>query len=234
MIRRPPRPSSASSSSFRPAPAAVEPLEGRVFLHAGHEHVVAPAALEAAAAGAVLRVNAGGLKAPYVDIAGNAWSVDAGFSRSKAVRSKFDVAGTGDDVLFANRRLGNFTYSLPVADGTYTLYLGFTDTLKKAGKRLFNVDVEGTRLETDLDVFARAGTRCGAGAEPRGDGDRRRAGPVAGGVEPKVQGGALRDRAGPARRRRDPDAHAHPDAAAGARAAARAGRPAGHRRRLQR
>ena len=43
MIRRPPRLS--TSSSFRPAPAAVEPLEGRLFLHAGHDHVVTPAAL---------------------------------------------------------------------------------------------------------------------------------------------------------------------------------------------
>ena len=132
-----------------------ESLERRVLLHAGEDHLgVVTAPLEGAES-AIVRINAGGKD--FTDAAGLTWSADAGFAGGKALRSKFAVAATTDDGLFSNRRTGAFAYTVPAADGAYTLSLGFVDTLNKPGKRLFNVDAEGQRIENSLDIVARSG-----------------------------------------------------------------------------
>jgi N-acetylneuraminic acid mutarotase len=135
--------------------AFVEPLEVRLFLHGDGSD---EAAVLMGADTAILRINVGG-KA-FTDPAGLVWSADQGFAGGKAVRSKFAVDHTDSDRLFTDRRQGTFTYSLPVADGTYTLSLGFVDTLKKAGQRRFNIDAEGQRLAENVDVVAGAGRRA--------------------------------------------------------------------------
>jgi hypothetical protein len=131
-------------------------------MHAGMDQIFVDGrdAARAAAnpAGSVF-IDAGNT-APSTDAAGTAiWGPDAHVLGGKRVRGRFAVAGTDDDALFASRRQGKaFAYNVPVAaDGRYTLSLLFVDTLKKPGKRLFHVDAEGQRLETDLDVVARAG-----------------------------------------------------------------------------
>ena len=131
-----------------PAPAArpvVEGLECRRLMHAGHEH-------------SVLRVDAAG-SGGFTDAAGNAWAPDSSFTGGTANTGTFAVAGTADDALYATRRTGTFSYATPVANGDYTLRLLFTDHHDAAGKRQFNVDVEGARVLTDLDVVAEAGPR---------------------------------------------------------------------------
>lgn len=107
---------------------------------------------------AVVRVNAGGQA--FVDSDHLTWTADAGFVGGKRSRASFSVANTDDDLLFSNRRRGNTTFSVPLGDGTYTLTLAFTDTVKKPGKRLFNIDVEGQRIESSLDIAARVGRRA--------------------------------------------------------------------------
>lgn len=150
------------------APASLEPLEARRLMHADHEHLGSGAAGAGVAANSAplnpagsVFVDAGNVKLPFTDAAGQiTWGVDAGAALGgKPVRGKFAVAGTEDDALFASRRQGKlFAFSVPVAaDGLYTLSLLFVDTVKKPGKRLFNVDAEGQRLETSLDIVARAG-----------------------------------------------------------------------------
>lgn len=132
-----------------------EPLEGRRLLAAAP----GPVTLPDNPAGTVF-IDVGGV-APIADVTGaTAWAPDAGFSGGKRIAPrKFAVEGTEDDALYASRRQGDFTYTLPVADGRYTLSMMFVDTVKKGGKRVFNVFAENALLEQNVDVAARVGAR---------------------------------------------------------------------------
>ena len=142
--------------SFRHFLVGCESLEGRRLLHVGH----VGSDIEALNAPGSLYVDVGNTKSAYSDAASvTTWNVDSGFAGGRVVRGKFAVEGTEDDALFATRRQGNSVYSAAVADGAYTLSLLFVDTMKKAGRRVFNVDAEGSRIETNLDIAARVGRR---------------------------------------------------------------------------
>ena len=129
-------------------------------MHAGHDHAGAGDVLAPVNAAGTIYVDAGN-PAPFIDAAGaTTWGADTGFLGGKRVRGRFAVAGTADSLLFATRRQAKaFAYSVPAADGNYTLSLLFVDTVKKPGKRLFNVDAEGQRVENSLDIAARVGRR---------------------------------------------------------------------------
>lgn len=137
----------------RAARPVVEGLEVRRLMHAGHDHAEALTTQEP------IRIDVGNVKAAYMDLGSAAWATDTGFTGGKVVKSRMKVNGTEDDPLFSTRRQGDFTYSVPAADGTYTLSLLFVDTQKKPGKRLFHVDAEGQRVETNLDIAAGAGRK---------------------------------------------------------------------------
>ena len=52
------------------------------------------------------------------------------------------------------------TFTIPVANGNYSVYLHFVDwssQTSKPGDRLFDVDLDGTREITDLDIIAAVG-----------------------------------------------------------------------------
>ena len=140
--------------------AVAEPLEARRLMRASIDLMADdPAAVQAQTADRAVHVDVGSVE-PFVDSAGSTtWAADAGFIGGKSTRGGFAVEGTEDDVLFASRRVGNFAYSLPAADGGYVLSLLFVDTVKRAGKRTFDVTAEGRVIEDDLDVVARAGRR---------------------------------------------------------------------------
>lgn len=136
--------------------ATTEALESRRLMHASHDHgggdTVNPT-------GSVF-VDAGNTRAAFTESSGSpVWATDAFVAGGKPVRGRFAVAGTDDDALFATRRQGKLiTYTVPnLADGDYTLSMLFVDTLKKPGKRMFNVFAEGERIESDVDIFARTG-----------------------------------------------------------------------------
>jgi hypothetical protein len=81
---------------------------------------------------------------------------------------------------FAPAGQNSFTYDLPVpAAGRYTLRLHFAEpSWRAAGQRVFHVEVNGTRMLTDYDVFAAAGNlNTAAVAELTVDVDA--AGPIA-------------------------------------------------------
>jgi len=72
------------------------------------------------------------------------------------------IAGTDDDALYQNERsgAGGFTYSVPVANGTYIVDLYFAEIWSgnfAAGRRVFDVRLEGQTVLDDLDLFSRAG-----------------------------------------------------------------------------
>ena len=143
----------------------VEWLERRLLLHADHVNETTATAVAALTTGEFhVRLNAGG--GPYVDSSGNTWERDQFGRGGKRARRIYDVAGTGEEALFASHRAGRLIqYAIPVASpGTYTVNLLFADPkLTTAGRRRFNVLAEDQPILTDFDVAANGGGRSAIG-----------------------------------------------------------------------
>jgi Malectin domain len=68
------------------------------------------------------------------------------------------IAGTEDDVLYQSERFGNFAYTIPVPNGDYLVTLKFAEIYwTAAGRRLFDVLIEGREVLPDLDLVAKVG-----------------------------------------------------------------------------
>ena len=68
------------------------------------------------------------------------------------------IDGTTDDVLYQSERWGEFSYNLPLANGDYTVVLKFAEIYWEAvGQRVFDVWVEGQKVISNLDIFAKVG-----------------------------------------------------------------------------
>jgi hypothetical protein len=104
-----------------------------------------------------VRVNAGG--AAYTDSQGNVWSADTGFSGGAAWSVSNPISNTITPALYQTCRYGNgFSYQFAAPNGTYTVLLKFAEVSQTAaGKRVFNVAINGVQVLTNFDVFASAG-----------------------------------------------------------------------------
>jgi hypothetical protein len=82
-----------------------------------------------------------------------------GTSTSTAKSVSAAIASTNDDTLFQSYRTGkDFGYNVNLASGDYTIELQFVETYwTSAGKRKFDVHLEGQQVITDLDLFTAAG-----------------------------------------------------------------------------
>jgi len=70
------------------------------------------------------------------------------------------VANSAPQAVYQNERYGNFTYTIPnlTAGASYSVNLHFAEIYwAAAGKREFNVLINGTQVLTNFDVFAAAG-----------------------------------------------------------------------------
>ncbi|MDF7815204.1 malectin domain-containing carbohydrate-binding protein [Hymenobacter sp. YC55] len=68
------------------------------------------------------------------------------------------IAGTSDDALYQSEHNGNFRYSFPVANGSYTVVLHFAEIYwSQPGQRVFDVALEGVTRLDDYDIVARVG-----------------------------------------------------------------------------
>jgi len=105
----------------------------------------------------ITRINVGG--PAFTDSLGRLWSADTNFTGGSTFSTGSAIGNTVDDPLFQSERYGNpFSYSLPVANGTYTVRLRFAEIFFGApGNRVFDVDMEGVKAIDDLDLFAAAG-----------------------------------------------------------------------------
>jgi Malectin domain len=100
-----------------------------------------------------------------VDKAGNLWMPDTYFSSGQLAADKVVIAGTAEPSLYSGERYGNFTYALPVDEGTYKITLYFsekywgTDITKQGGvgSRVFDVLCNGAALTRRLDILKEAG-----------------------------------------------------------------------------
>jgi poly(3-hydroxybutyrate) depolymerase len=108
-----------------------------------------------------------GQNAAVQDHAGNSWRADSGASGgvTVAATSPVAIANTDSAALFnaerygsANGQAASFSYTFATPNADYTVKLGFAETfLTAAGKRRFNVSINGTNVLTEFDIFAAAG-----------------------------------------------------------------------------
>ena len=78
-----------------------------------------------------------------------------GFPKSTATA----ISGTNDDILFQKYRWGtNFGYKVPLPNKTYKVTLMYAEpTHNAANNRVFDVSIEGVKVSSNLDVYAKVG-----------------------------------------------------------------------------
>lgn len=114
--------------------------------------------------------------ADYFDAAGHRWLYDQGYAsgtwgRSGGGSTHFEdngIAATTEDLLYQSFiRIDKVDqpchYLVPLGDGSFDVrvHLAVADTgkVKNPGESLLDIDIEGTRVATALDVWAEAGDR---------------------------------------------------------------------------
>jgi hypothetical protein len=117
---------------------------------------------------------------------GRTWAPDNYFVRGRLGRHPLPDSARDLPELFRAEHYGNFSYSIPVPPGSYTLTLYFAETMfgplapssicRGLGCRVFDVTCNGVNLLRDFDVFQAAGgafrpvTRSFHGLRPNGQG----------------------------------------------------------------
>lgn len=107
------------------------------------------------------RINSGGNAS--TDSKGNAWLADTGFTGGSTDNQAVGkpISSTSVPSIYQDERYGtNFSYHLPVANGTYTLQLDFAEIYPQCnhtGCRVFNVNVQGKPWLRNFDIAARVG-----------------------------------------------------------------------------
>jgi hypothetical protein len=114
----------------------------------------------------VVRV-ACGQSAPYTDQDGKVWDADGHFSGGApdTHNPAVQIANTKDALLYNSQRYGDnggtpstFSYAFDVPNGSYHVTLKFAETyLTAAGKRVFDVAINGTTVLPVFDIFTAAG-----------------------------------------------------------------------------
>jgi hypothetical protein len=107
---------------------------------------------------AAIQINSGGT-------ATGTWVADADFSGGSASSTTAAintslVTNPAPQAVYQTERFGDFTYTIPslTAGASYTVNLHFAEIYwTAAGKREFNVLINGTQVLTNFDVFATAG-----------------------------------------------------------------------------
>jgi Malectin domain/Chitobiase/beta-hexosaminidase C-terminal domain/Viral BACON domain len=108
----------------------------------------------------LVSINCGGTAMTGLD--GTAWSADQYYSGGDLAYTSYSITGTSDLFLYRTARrglYGNFSYSIPLANGSYVLKLKFAEVIySDKGQRVFNVNVNGTPVLSNFDIVADAGT----------------------------------------------------------------------------
>jgi beta-galactosidase len=105
----------------------------------------------------VARIDSGSASA-YTDTEGNVWDADRAYAGGTPGSRRHEVGGTDDPDLYLTYRFGNFSYSLPLANGTYDLCLRFMEPYWiQAGQRVFSVTAQGQALLTNFDIYSQVG-----------------------------------------------------------------------------
>jgi hypothetical protein len=102
----------------------------------------------------------------FVDADGTHWSGDNYFIEGRTVHYENPQTGPKIPALYTGERHGNFSYAIPVADGSYTVKLHFLESFfsplipaapcRGAGCRVFDVTCNGVMLLQDFDIVQAA------------------------------------------------------------------------------
>ena len=117
---------------------------------------------------------------PAVESDQNSSGGDFGSTKQEAINTSAPMAGPEE--IYQTERWGECLYTLPMkpldAGHAYTVRLHFAETtFDAAGKRIFNVEINGRPALTDFDVFRDAGGKDKAlvkefpGVTPDGNGN---------------------------------------------------------------
>lgn len=141
-----------------------------VNTHGVRAHAVGPGAGASSTVDASpmegVRILAGGTRPHFVDSMGELWLSDRYYTGGNiADVPADDILGVTDPVPYRTAREGNFRYDIPLKPGVYELRLLFMETFWGKGNRtlsgdasrIFNVNLNGQRLLSDLDVLSDAG-----------------------------------------------------------------------------
>lgn len=67
------------------------------------------------------------------------------------------IAGTADDTLYQSERYGDFSYAIPLTNGSYDVVFKFAEIYwDNPGARVFDVEIEGEKVVRDLDLLFRS------------------------------------------------------------------------------
>lgn len=101
-------------------------------------------------------VNSGGTQ--YASTTGTTYLADTKYSGGNIGTTTATIANTTDDALYQKERYGNFSYSIPVTNGSYSVTLKFAETYFSAsGQRIFSVTINGQTVISNLDIYATVG-----------------------------------------------------------------------------
>jgi hypothetical protein len=102
-----------------------------------------------------------GTSTSYTDPSGNVWVGDMDYSGgTEATPITHAIANTTTQPLYQTERYNGFTYTFPglPVGAAYVVTLKFSeDYWTAAGKRIFNVILNGTTVLSNFDIFADAG-----------------------------------------------------------------------------
>jgi len=112
-----------------------------------------------------IRIRVGSSHPGFLDANAVHWLSDRYFDGGRLGERNRPVEGTQEPGLYNGSRWGNFTYAIPVANGTYRVRLHFAEIAwgpntsqgGGAGSRLFDVYCNGRALRTRFDLFGEAG-----------------------------------------------------------------------------
>ncbi len=104
-----------------------------------------------------VRINSGG--PAYTDSLGQLWKADTGFTGGTPYSVTNTITNTADPTLYKTSRYGpSFSYAITAPVGTYSVTFKFAEPVwSSAGKRLFNVAINGSAVLSKFDIFAAAG-----------------------------------------------------------------------------
>jgi hypothetical protein len=87
---------------------------------------------------------------------------DTKFSSGSTYSVGSNITGTPDQVLYRSERYGtNFSYNIPLPDGTYQVMLMFAEIYhNSANQRVLSVSIEGKPVISNLDIWAKVGSKA--------------------------------------------------------------------------
>jgi hypothetical protein len=121
-----------------------------------------PASLPAAE----IRLLAGFMRPEFLDSVGRVWAGDRYFTGGRASEAAGgEIHGVLDPTIYRTNRSGDFRYDIPLKPGIYELHLLFAETrygkgnrvYDGEGSRIFNININGVRRVTSLDILTEAG-----------------------------------------------------------------------------